>query len=127
MIGIAPAWHAAGSLALTPTDHRTIRDFHPVLQSRGWRHTVTTDYPFSPEVFEIFTDGEPAAAFAVWRERSGIVVADLRVQGATASARAGMADALEWVSSALGETSREADGDRTASTPSPLNRKPDQR
>jgi len=101
MIGFAPVEQAAGSLSLTPTDHHTIRDFCPVLQSRGCRHTVATDYSFSPEVFEIFAAGERDAAFAVWREPAGIVVADLRVQGAAPSTRAGMKDALQWVSAAL--------------------------
>ncbi len=89
------------SLALTPGDHRAIHEFRPVLRDRGLRHTLATDYPFSPEVFEVFASGESAAVFAVWRELSGIVVADLRVQGATAKQRAGMADALDWVSSEL--------------------------
>ncbi len=90
----------AASVELTPADHRTINAFRQVLLEQGFRHTLATDHAFSPEVLELFTAGADQAAFAVWREATGIIAADLRDDRMRRIQQSNMVEALDWISSA---------------------------
>ncbi len=98
----ADAAEALSCMAFTPGDHRTICGYRSVLHGLGGRQTIATDHEFSPEVLEVFAPGQPDAAFALWRDPSGIVIADLRSGPARVLDQSSMDDALSWVSAALG-------------------------